>query len=180
VQKLSTDSVRKAIAVIPQDTVLFNDTIGYNIRYGNLLATDDDVIDAAKMVRLHEAILTSFPDGYDTVVGERGLKLSGGEKQRVAIARAILKGSSILLADEATSSLDSENEKHVFPLLMKGEQKSGSRTTIVVAHRLSTIQECDDILVMEQGRVVERGTHDQLIQRQGRYTELLNTSALLQ
>jgi ATP-binding cassette, subfamily B (MDR/TAP), member 7 len=184
VLEMSTDSVREAIAVIPQDTVLFNDTIGYNIRYGNMRATDDEVIEAAKKVRLHDIILSSFPDGYDTVVGERGLKLSGGEKQRVAIARAILKGSPILLCDEPTSSLDGETEssimKHLLEDVAKGGESKGSRTTIVVAHRLSTIQDCDEIIVMQQGRVIERGTHEQLIQRQGRYTELLHTQSQTQ
>ena len=162
-------SVRDSIAVIPQDTVLFHESIGYNIQYGNLNASWEEVVEAAKRARIHDTI-TSFPDGYDTVVGERGLKLSGGEKQRVAIARAILKDAPILLADEPTSSLDSETEHDIMSNI---KQLGKGRTTIIVAHRLSTVQDCDEIIVLNQGQVIERGTHHQLLERNGRYAELL-------
>lgn len=132
--------------------MLFNDSIGYNIRYGNLDATEDEVVDAAKKAHIHETIL-DFPDGYDSVVGERGLKLSGGEKQRVAIARAILKRAPILLCDEPTSSLDSQTEMDI----MNNLKEMGENTiTIIIAHRLSTIQDCDEIIVLDKGAVVER------------------------
>lgn len=169
IQDLDIESIRRSIAVVPQDTVLFNETIGYNIQYGNLQSSWDDVIDAAKQAKIHDTIL-SFPEGYDTKVGERGLKLSGGEKQRVAIARAILKRSPILLCDEPTSSLDSETELDI----MNNLKSIGvDRTAIIIAHRLSTIQDCDAIIVMHQGKVVEFGTHEQLLRLGGRYTELL-------
>lgn len=149
--------------------MLFNDSIGYNIRYGNLDATEDEVVDAAKKAHIHETIL-DFPDGYDSVVGERGLKLSGGEKQRVAIARAILKRAPILLCDEPTSSLDSQTEMDI----MNNLKEMGENTiTIIIAHRLSTIQDCDEIIVFDKGAVVERGTHDELLAMGGRYNELL-------
>ena len=166
---LDTASVRSQIAVVPQDTVLFNDTIGYNIHYGNLGASFDEVVEAAKRARIHDTIM-SFPDGYDTVVGERGLKVSGGEKQRVAIARAILKGSPILLCDEPTSSLDSETEADIMANL---KEVGRDTTTIIVAHRLSTIQDADEIVVFHEGRVVERGTHLELLAQGGRYNDLL-------
>jgi len=166
---LTTESVRKAIAVVPQDTVLFNESIGYNISYGDLNASWDDVVEAAKKAHIHETILT-LPDGYDTVVGERGLKLSGGEKQRVAIARAILKKAPILLCDEPTSSLDSQTEMDIMNNL---KEIGKSNTTLIIAHRLSTIQDCDEIIVLHEGKVVERGTHDELLAIGGRYNELL-------
>jgi len=169
IRDLSTESVRKAIAVVPQDTVLFNESIRYNIHYGDLDASFDDVVEAAKKAHIHETIL-SFPDGYDAVVGERGLKLSGGEKQRVAIARAILKKAPILLCDEPTSSLDSETEMDIMNNLKEVGEKN---TTIIIAHRLSTIQDCDEIIVLDKGCVVERGTHDELLAIGGRYNELL-------
>ena len=169
VDDLSIESVRKSMAVVPQDTVLFHESIGYNIHYGDLNASWDDVIEAAKSARIHDTIM-SFPDGYDTIVGERGLKLSGGEKQRVAIARAILKEAPILLCDEPTSSLDSQTEMDIMNNI---KQVGKGRTTIIIAHRLSTIQDCDEIIVLDQGQVVERGTHFQLLNKQGRYTELL-------
>lgn len=162
-------SIRKNIAVVPQDTVLFHESIAYNIQYGNLQSTWEGVINAAKQARIHDTIM-SFPDGYDTVVGERGLKLSGGEKQRVAIARAILKDSPILLCDEPTSSLDSETEMDIMNNI---KQLGKERTTVIIAHRLSTIQDCDEIIVLHEGTVVERGTHEELLRLQGRYTELL-------
>lgn len=169
VEDLSIDSIRRAIAVIPQDTVLFHESIGYNIQYGDLNASWDEVVEAAKKAKIHDTIM-SFPDGYDTVVGERGLKLSGGEKQRVAIARAILKKSSILLCDEPTSSLDSATEMDI----MKNIKEIGKQTTsVIIAHRLSTVQDCDEIIVLHEGRVAERGTHETLLRMGGRYTELL-------
>ena len=166
---LERESLQRAIAVVPQDVVLFHETIAYNIQYGNLNASWDEVVEAAKKAKIHDTIL-SFPDGYDTVVGERGLKLSGGEKQRVSIARAILKEAPILLCDEPTSSLDSETENDI----MNNLKSIGSgRTTIIIAHRLSTIQDCDMIIVMHQGKVVEQGTHDELLRKGGRYIDLL-------
>lgn len=163
------DSLRRAIAVVPQDTVLFHESIGYNIHYGNLNASWDEVVEAAKKAKIHDAIL-SFPDGYDTVVGERGLKLSGGEKQRVSIARAILKQAPILFCDEPTSSLDSATETAI----MKNIKEVGEgTTTIIIAHRLSTVQDCDEIIVLQEGQVMERGTHNELLRLGGRYTELL-------
>jgi ATP-binding cassette, subfamily B (MDR/TAP), member 7 len=167
--RYTKDSIQRAMAVVPQDTVLFHESIAYNIRYGNLHATQADVEDAARQAQIHDTIL-SFPDGYNTIVGERGLKLSGGEKQRVAISRAILKEAPILLCDEPTSSLDSETETDIMNNL---KRVGKNRTTIIIAHRLSTIQDCDEIIVMHKGEVVERGTHDELVQRGGRYIELL-------
>lgn len=172
VRDLTTDSLRRAIAVVPQDTVLFNESVGYNIRYGNLDATDEEVVEAAKKARIHDTIVSRFPDAYDTVVGERGLKLSGGEKQRVAIARAILKRAPVLLCDEPTSSLDSETERDIMNNL---KEIGRSTTTLIIAHRLSTIQDCDEIVVLDEGRVVERGTHEELVAKGARYAELLRT-----
>jgi len=166
---LNLESLRRNIAVVPQDTVLFHDSIFYNLSYGNFNRPPEDVIEAAKKAKIHDTIM-SFPDGYDTVVGERGLKLSGGEKQRVAIARAILKDADIILFDEPTSSLDSMTETDI----MNNIKKLGKNcTTIIVAHRLSTIQDCDEIIVLHDGKVVERGTHKQLLGNNGRYNELL-------
>jgi ABC-type multidrug transport system fused ATPase/permease subunit len=168
VTDLTKESVQKAIAVVPQDVVLFHETIKYNIQYGNLNATWDQVVEAARKAKIHDAIL-QFPEGYDTIVGERGLKLSGGEKQRVSIARAILKDAPILLCDEPTSSLDSETESDIMNNL---KEVGKTRTTLIIAHRLSTVQDCDEIIVMDQGHVVERGTHESLLALGGRYTEL--------
>jgi ABC-type transport system involved in Fe-S cluster assembly fused permease/ATPase subunit len=169
VEDVTIDSVRRAIAVVPQDTVLFHDSIKYNIQYGDLNASWEEVVEAAKKARIHETIM-SFPSGYDTIVGERGLKLSGGEKQRVAIARAILKKAPILLCDEPTSSLDSETE---FDIMQNLKDIGENTTTVIIAHRLSTIIDCDEIIVFHEGRVVERGTHSQLVAKGGRYSELL-------
>jgi len=161
-------TVRGAIAIVPQDTVLFNDTIYYNIQYGRPEATRAEVEAAARAAHIHDLIAT-LPDGYDTEVGERGLKLSGGEKQRVAIARALLKNPAILLFDEATSALDSKSERAIQSEL---DRIAVGRTTLMIAHRLSTVMHADEILVLDAGRVVERGRHDALIARDGHYAQM--------
>ncbi len=161
-------SLRNAIAIVPQDTVLFNDTIYYNILYGRPDATRDEVEQAARAAHIH-TLIVGLPDGYDTEVGERGLKLSGGEKQRVAIARALLKNPAILIFDEATSALDSKSEQAIQSELDRIAQ---GRTTFVIAHRLSTIMNADEILVMDQGQIVERGRHAELLVRGGHYAQM--------
>jgi ATP-binding cassette subfamily B protein len=161
-------SLRAAIGIVPQDTVLFNDTILYNIQYGRPSAAPEEVIDAAKAAHIHDFI-ERLPDKYETRVGERGLKLSGGEKQRVAIARAILKNPSILIFDEATSALDSETEKGIQAEL---DRIARGRTTLVIAHRLSTVMDADQILVLDQGRIVERGSHRELLVMEGVYAQM--------
>jgi ATP-binding cassette, subfamily B, heavy metal transporter len=161
-------SLRAAIGIVPQDTVLFNDTILYNIRYGRPDASDEEVFEAARAAHIHDFI-ESLPQKYETAVGERGLKLSGGEKQRVAIARALLKSPRILIFDEATSALDSRAEKAIQAEL---ERISQGRTTLVIAHRLSTVMDADEILVMSQGRIVERGTHRELVTAGGEYARM--------
>jgi ATP-binding cassette, subfamily B, heavy metal transporter len=163
-------SLRNAIGMVPQDTVLFNDTVRYNIRYGRWNATDAEVEQAAALAQI-DTFIRSTPKGYDTEVGERGLKLSGGEKQRVAIARTILKGPPILVLDEATSALDSHTEKDIQDAL---DRVSRNRTTLVIAHRLSTIVAADEILVLDQGVIVERGTHHQLLLAGGLYASMWN------
>jgi ATP-binding cassette subfamily B protein len=162
------DSLRAAIAIVPQDTVLFNDTIYYNIRYGRPGASRGEVEEAARAAHIHEFI-RALPDGYETQVGERGLKLSGGEKQRVAIARALLKNPAILIFDEATSALDSKSEQAIQAEL---ERISVGRTTLVIAHRLSTVMNADEILVMDGGRIVERGSHAALLAANARYAQM--------
>ena len=165
IRDVTQNSLRRAIGMVPQDTVLFNDTIRYNIRYGRIDASDEDIENAAKLAQIDEFI-SALPEGYGTMVGERGLKLSGGEKQRVAIARTILKSPPILVLDEATSALDSHTEKEIQAAL---DRVSQGRTTIVIAHRLSTIIGADEIIVLEKGEIVERGRHDALIERGGVY-----------
>jgi len=168
VKGLTIDSLRRHIGVVPQDTVLFNETLMYNLKYANPSATNEDVYNACRAASIHEKIV-NFPDGYQSRVGERGLKLSGGEKQRVAIARTILKDPRIILLDEATAALDSETEQHIQTALDKLSQ---GRTTLVIAHRLSTITTADQILVLHSGKVAERGTHDQLLSLKGRYASM--------
>jgi ATP-binding cassette subfamily B protein len=168
IRAVSQDSLRRAIGVVPQDTVLFNDTIAYNIGYGRPGATRAKVEEAARLARIGDFV-ASLPDGYDTMVGERGLKLSGGEKQRVAIARVILKAPKILVFDEATSALDTKTEREIQASLA---EVSAERTTIVIAHRLSTIVDADEILVLEGGRIVERGHHAALLRRDGVYAQM--------
>ena len=167
-RQLTQDSVRRAIGIVPQDTVLFNDTVYYNIAYGNTSASRQQVEDAARSARIHDFI-ASTPAGYDTMVGERGLKLSGGEKQRVAIARTLLKNPSILIFDEATSALDSSNERAIQAELREAAQ---NKTTLVIAHRLSTVVDAHEIVVLEFGHIIERGTHAQLLAADGRYAQM--------
>ena len=168
IRAVTQASVRRAIGIVPQDTVLFNDTIAYNIRYGRPGASDEEVQAVARAARIHDFIV-STPKGYDTMVGERGLKLSGGEKQRVAIARTLLKDPPVLIFDEATSALDSANERAIQAELAGAAQ---GKTALVIAHRLSTVVDAHEILVMEQGRIIERGTHLQLLSAHGRYAQM--------
>jgi len=170
ISKVTQKSLRQAIGMVPQDTVLFNDTVRYNIRYGRWDATDAEVEDAARLAQI-DGFIRLAPKGYETEVGERGLKLSGGEKQRVAIARTILKAPPILLLDEATSALDSHTEKDIQDAL---DRVAKNRTTLVIAHRLSTIVGADEILVLDQGTIVERGRHDQLLAHGGLYASMWN------
>jgi len=170
IREVTQKSLRQSIGMVPQDTVLFNDTIRYNIRYGRWEASDAEVEEAARLAQI-DAFIRMAPKGYETEVGERGLKLSGGEKQRVAIARTILKGPPILLLDEATSALDSHTEREIQDSL---ERVSHNRTTLVIAHRLSTIVGADEIIVLDQGIIVERGMHHQLLARGGLYASMWN------
>ncbi len=170
IAKVTQKSLREVIGMVPQDTVLFNDTIRYNIRYGRWEATNEEVEHAASLAQI-DSLIRMAPKGYDTEVGERGLKLSGGEKQRVAIARTILKTPPILVLDEATSALDSHTEREIQDAL---ERVSKGRTTLVIAHRLSTIVSADEIIVLEQGTIVERGTHSQLLAAKGLYESMWN------
>jgi len=173
ISQVTQKSLRQAIGVVPQDTVLFNDTLRANIRYADRDADDEQLEHAARMANL-TAFIDDLPDGWDTVVGERGLKLSGGEKQRVAIARAVLKSPPIMVFDEATSSLDSESEQQILESL---DRLASEQTTLAIAHRLSTIADADHIVVLEKGAIVEEGTHDELIARDGRYAELWRIQA---
>jgi ATP-binding cassette subfamily B protein len=170
IREVTQGSLRNAIGMVPQDTVLFNDTVRYNVRYGRWDASDQEVEEAARLAQI-DGFIRLMPKGYETEVGERGLKLSGGEKQRVAIARTILKSPPILLLDEATSALDSHTEKEIQDAL---ERVSRNRTTLVIAHRLSTIIGADEIIVLDQGIIVERGTHHQLLAKGGLYAGMWN------
>jgi len=168
VKDVTIDSLRRHIGVVPQDTVLFNETLMYNLKYANPSCSEEDVFDACRAASIHEKIL-GFPDGYQTKVGERGLRLSGGEKQRVAIARTILKNPRIILLDEATAALDTETEQHIQTALAT---LSHGRTMLVIAHRLSTITTADQILVLHAGKVAESGTHEELLALKGRYANM--------
>ncbi|MGD9884231.1 MAG: ATP-binding cassette domain-containing protein, partial [Reyranella sp.] len=168
IRDVTQASLRAAIGVVPQDTVLFNDTIYYNIAYGRAGATREEVEQAARLARIHDFIM-ALPQGYEATVGERGLKLSGGEKQRVAIARTILKNPHILLFDEATSALDTRTEQEIQRSL---EEVSRGRTTLIIAHRLSTIVNADEIVVLDRGRVAERGRHAELMAKNGLYADM--------
>jgi ATP-binding cassette subfamily B protein len=170
IRSVTQDSLRASIGMVPQDTVLFNDTVRYNIRYGRWDASDAEVEQAAQLAQIDSFIRMS-PKGYETQVGERGLKLSGGEKQRVAIARTVLKAPPILVLDEATSALDSHTEHEIQGAL---ERVSHNRTSLVIAHRLSTIVGADEIIVLDQGRIVERGRHAQLLASGGLYASMWN------
>lgn len=168
VEDVTIDSLRRHIGVVPQDTVLFNESLMYNLRYACPTATDEEIYEACRAASIHDRIM-GFHDGYATMVGERGLRLSGGEKQRVAIARTILKGPRIIMLDEATAALDTDTEQHIQEAL---DTLSNGRTMLVIAHRLSTITRADQILVLHKGRVVERGTHDELLAQRGRYASM--------
>jgi len=168
IRDVTLDSLRAAIGIVPQDTVLFNDTVYYNILYGRPAATREEVVEAARLAHIHDFVM-SLPDGYETVVGERGLKLSGGEKQRVAIARTVLKRPKILIFDEATSALDSRSEQSILAALA---EVAADHTTLAIAHRLSTVVDSDEIIVLEHGRVVERGAHHDLVRRGGVYAHM--------
>jgi ABC-type transport system involved in Fe-S cluster assembly fused permease/ATPase subunit len=168
IRQVTQDSLRRAIGIVPQDTVLFNDTVEYNIAYGRPGASRLEVEAAARAAHIHDFIAAT-PQGYATMVGERGLKLSGGEKQRVAIARTLLKNPPILIFDEATSALDSANERAIQAEL---ESAAQGKTTLVIAHRLSTVVHAHQILVLQQGRIVERGRHDELLAAAGAYARM--------
>jgi ABC-type transport system involved in Fe-S cluster assembly fused permease/ATPase subunit len=162
-------SLRSAIGVVPQETVLFNDTLGYNISYGNLTASEAEIAAVVQRAKL-DNVVQALPKGLQSVVGERGMKLSGGEKQRVSIARAMLKNSPILLCDEPTSSLDTATE---FDIMNQLKTMGRDRTTIIVAHRLSTVQDADIIIVLDKGKLVQQGTHHELLRSGGKYAELI-------
>ena len=173
VRDVTQKSLHQNIGIVPQDTVLFNDTIGYNIGYGRPDASEEEIVEAAKAAKIHDFI-DSLTSGYDTAVGERGLKLSGGEKQRVGIARTLLKNPPILLLDEATSALDTDTERDIQESL---RQMSKGRTVITIAHRLSTVVDADKIVVLDNGTIIEQGTHDQLIAKEGRYAQMWQRQA---
>ena len=168
IKKIASTNLRKQISFVSQDVFLFNGTVKENILYGREDATDEEVIDAAKAANAHEFIL-ALSDGYETKVGERGVKLSGGQKQRISIARSILKDAPILILDEATSSVDTQTERLIQEAL---EQLKKNKTTVVIAHRLSTIQEADQIIVLKQGEIIESGKHDELLEKRGLYSQL--------
>jgi ATP-binding cassette subfamily B protein len=168
IRHVTQSSVRRAMGIVPQDTVLFNDTVRYNIAYGRTDATEAEVEQAARAAHIHDFIAAT-PKGYDTMVGERGLKLSGGEKQRVAIARTLLKNPAIVIFDEATSALDSANERAIQAELQSAAQ---NKTTLVIAHRLSTVVDAHEILVLDAGHIVERGAHADLLAMNGRYAQM--------
>jgi ATP-binding cassette subfamily B protein len=168
IRQVTQASLHQAIGVVPQDTVLFNDTILYNIAYGRAGASRDEIEDAARAAKIHDFII-GLPQGYDTTVGERGLKLSGGEKQRVGIARTLLKNPPILILDEATSALDTQTERSIQESLRDMGQ---GRSVIMIAHRLSTIADADQIIVLEKGQIIEQGRHEELLSRGGRYAQM--------
>jgi ATP-binding cassette subfamily B protein len=168
IRDVTQESLRACIGIVPQDTVLFNDTIYYNVAYGRPDASPAEIEEAARMARIHDFVM-GMPDGYQTRVGERGLKLSGGEKQRVAIARTILKKPAILLFDEATSALDTHTEQEIQKSL---DEVSANRTTLVIAHRLSTVVGADEIIVLDAGRICERGRHAELLAKEGAYAAM--------
>jgi ATP-binding cassette subfamily B protein len=175
IRDFTQHSLRAAIGVVPQDTVLFNDSIYYNIAYGKPDATREEIENAARLAQIHDFV-TRLPQGYNTKVGERGLKLSGGEKQRVAIARTILKNPRILILDEATSALDTATEQEIGAAL---RSVARDRTTLVIAHRLSTITDADEILVLRDGQIVERGSHNSLLEMDGVYAAMWAAQAEL-
>jgi ATP-binding cassette subfamily B protein len=168
IRQVTRESLRSGIGIVPQDTVLFNESILYNLAYGRPEASQQEIEEAARIAHIADFI-TQLPEGYQTVVGERGLKLSGGEKQRVAIARAMLKRPQILIFDEATSSLDTKTEQAIQETL---QEVAKNHTTLVIAHRLSTVVDADRILVMDQGGIIEQGTHQELLQRKGHYQQM--------
>jgi ATP-binding cassette subfamily B protein len=170
IRDVTQESLREKIGIVPQDTVLFNDTVRYNIAYGRIGANESEIKDAARMAQI-DKFIRELPMGYDAMVGERGLKLSGGEKQRVAIARTILKNPPILLLDEATSALDTGTEREIQGAL---QEVSRNRTSLVIAHRLSTVVDADEILVLDHGEIIERGRHGELIARNGHYAAMWN------
>ncbi|CAN8096835.1 unnamed protein product [Discula destructiva] len=176
VKDFTIDSVRRAIGVVPQDTILFHETIEYNLRYANQDCTQEEMYEACRAASIHDRIM-SFPDKYQTKVGERGMRLSGGEKQRISIARTILKKPKIILLDEATSALDSETEQQIQAKLFQNRELGAGKTLMIIAHRLSTITHAEQILVLHRGRIVERGTHAELIRKQGRYHSMWEKQA---
>ena len=171
IKDISQVSLRKNIGIVPQDTVLFNDTVSYNLKYGKIGSSDKEIWKVADQAQL-SGLIKTFPEGMNTVVGERGLKLSGGEKQRVAIARTLLKNPPILVLDEATSALDTLTEREIKQSLNDLSEK---RTTIIIAHRLSTVVEANKILVLDKGKIIEQGTHKQLLRKKGLYADMWST-----